>query len=81
MSWSFMWHMFNWLAVIGYGCLLVYYFCGGFLVRDLVWRTFSRTMLPGIALAWMISLLCLASHLLLDIHGYTTIWWPNAPAI
>lgn len=81
MTYSILLVMLECLFVFGYSGLLVYYGLGQYLAREERWRQLSREMLPGITLALMLSLMLMAYHFLAHLMGWTTIWWPNAPAI
>lgn len=81
MTWDFLIFGFLCVAVVGYNSLVVYYWLGSILSRDLLWRTFSKEMLPGMVLAAFTSLMLFAFWMLADLMGYTTIWWPNVPVL
>jgi hypothetical protein len=81
MTWDFLIFCFLCVAVVGYNSLVVYYWLGSMLSRDLLWRTFSKEMLPGMVLAAFTSLMLFAFWMLADLMGYTTIWWPNVPVL
>lgn len=81
MSVSLMLVLMNGIFVCGYSGLLFYYGIGSLIARDLVWRTLSKQLLPGIVFALFMSLMVLAGQLLADIMGYYTIWWPNSPVL
>lgn len=81
MTYEFGLFCFLCIAVFGYNSLVLYYWLGSLLSRDLVWRAFSKEMLPGIVLAAFITLMMFAFWLLADLMGYTTIWWPNVPVL
>lgn len=81
MSWSLLLVLLEFLFVVGYSSLLLYYWMGSMLCPDTLWREFSVKLLPGIALALFFSLLFTAGHHLLVALGYTTIWWNDVPVL
>lgn len=81
MSWSLLLVVLECSFVLFYGILLLYYWMGSMLCPDPVWRAFSVTMLPSIALALFFSLMFTAGHHLAVVLGYTTIWWNDVPVL